>query len=85
MLSFTRSLSPNSDALALFVSEKYDYIDKSQILSKSTLQKINSFLSVLKAKKNDDDISSFDISGNQKFFIIKFKTKYESYWPQENG
>ena len=34
MLSFTASLSPNSTAFALFVTEKYDYKDAKGILSK---------------------------------------------------
>ena len=33
MLSFTSSLSPDSEALAIFVTEKYDYRDKRDILS----------------------------------------------------
>ena len=42
MLSFTSSLSPNSDALAIFVTEKYDYKDKNGLLSKDLIQKITS-------------------------------------------
>ena len=85
MLSFTSSLSPNSEAFAIFVTEKYDYNNKRGILPENTVQKINSFLSVLKIKKNEDDISSFDISDKQKCFIIKVKKKYKSYSPQESG
>ena len=55
MLSFTSSLSPNSEAFAIFVTEKYNYKDKGGILPKSTVQKINSFLSVLKIKKKEID------------------------------
>ena len=81
MLSFTSSLSLNSDAFAIFVTEKYNYKDKRGILSADTVKKINSFISVLKikVKKKEEDISSFDISNRQKCFIIKVKHKYESY------
>ena len=85
MLSFASSLSPDSDAFVIFVSEKYVYEDKKGILSNSTTQKINSFLSVLKVKNKEEEISSFDISDKQKCFIIKVKSKFVSYWPQENG
>ena len=61
MASFTSSLSPDSDALAIFVNEKYAYIDKKGVLSKSLVQKINSFIGVLKVKKKNEDIISFDI------------------------
>ena len=44
MASFISSLSQDSDALAIFVNEKYDYKDKRGVLSKSLVQKINSFL-----------------------------------------
>ena len=50
MLSFTSSLSPDYEAFAIFVTEKYDYKDKKDILSNSVAQKINSFLDVLKVK-----------------------------------
>ena len=85
MVSFTSSLSPDSDALAIFVNEKYAYKDKKGVLSKSLVQKINSFISVLKVKKKDDEIISFDISDKQKCFIIKVKSKHESFFPQESG
>ena len=85
MLSFTSSLSPHSDAFVIFVTEKYAYKDKRHILSSNRVQKIDSFLSVLKTKNKDEEISSFDISEKQKCFIIKVKSKFTSYWPQENG
>ena len=85
MVSFTSSLSPNSDALAIFVDEKYEYKDKKSVLSKSLVQKINSFLGVLKAKKQKDEIICFDISDKQKCFIVKIKNKYESFFPEEIG
>ena len=85
MLSFTSSLSDNSESFAIFVNEKYEYSDKRDLLSKDTTQKINHFLKVLKAKKREKNINSFDISEKKKCFIIKVKNKYESYFPQENG
>ena len=75
MLSFTSSLRDNSEAFAIFITEKYDYKDKKGVLSDGTVKKINSFLSVLKLKKKEEDISSFDISSKQKCFIIKVKKK----------
>ena len=56
MLSFTRSLSPNSEAFVVFVTEKYGYNNKKGILSDSTVKKINYYLGTLKAKKKDDKI-----------------------------
>ena len=51
MLSFASSLSPDSEAFIIFVTEKYQYKDKNKVLSNSTVKKIDSFLSVLKVKK----------------------------------
>ena len=85
MLSFTSSLSSDSEALVIFVNEKYAYKDRRGILSKDISQKINSYLAALKGKKEEDDISSFDISNKKKCFIIRVKNKYESYSPQEKG
>ena len=85
MLSFTSSLSKDADGFAIFVNEKYGYRENKDILSKNAIQKINSFLSTLKAKKVEEDVSSVDISEKQKCFVIKVKNKYESYWPQESG
>ena len=85
MLSFTSSLNPKSDAFAIFVTEKYTYKDKSSILSNSIAQRINSFIGVLKAKKTEETMSSFDISDQKKCFIIKIKDKYENYYPEEIG
>ena len=70
MLSFTSSFSLNSDAFAIFVTEKYVYKDKKGILPADTIKKINSFINVLKVKKEEEDINSFDISNRQKCFII---------------
>ena len=85
MLSFTPSLSPKSDAFALFVSEKYEYRDNKRILSKDIRKKIDSFLKSLKEKKNKADINSFDISDKKKCFVIKIKQKYEKYYFEEIG
>jgi len=85
MASFTSSLSPDSDALAIFVDEKYAFKDKKGVLSKGLVQKINSFLIVLKDKKKDDEIISFDVSDKQKCFIVKLKSKYENFFPEESG
>ena len=85
MASFISSLSPNGDGIAIFVNEKYDYKDKKGILPKSLVQKINSFLKVLKDKKKNDEIVSFDISDKQKCFIVKIKVKHESFFPVEIG
>ena len=52
MLSFTGSLNTDGEAFVIFVNEKYGYKDKKGILSKDTIQKINSFLAILKAKRN---------------------------------
>jgi leucyl aminopeptidase len=85
MASFISRLSPDSDALAVFVNEKYDYKDKKGVLSKNLVQKINSFLSVIKIRKKEDEIISFDISDKKKCFIVKVKSKYESFYPEEIG
>jgi len=85
MLSFTSSLSPRTEGLVVFINDKYEYKDKKGILSNSLVLKINSFLSLLKKKKSEEEISSFDASDKVKFFIVKVKNKYESYFPQELG
>ena len=68
MLSFASNLRPHTDAFVVFVTEKYDYKDKRHILPSNTVQKINSFLRELKLKKKEEDISSIDISNQQKCF-----------------
>ena len=85
MLSFASSLSSDSEAFAIFVTEKYDYKDKKNILSTDAIKKVNSFIGALKVKKKKEDINSFDISARQKCFIIRVKNKYDGYFPQENG
>ena len=85
MLSFISSLSSDSDAIVIFVNEKYGYKDKKGVLSGITRQRVNSYLSNLKRKKEREDIFSFEISDKKKCFIIRIKDKYESYFPQEKG
>ena len=48
------------------------------------VQKIDSFLDVLKVKKKDEELSSFDVSNEQKCFIVKIKNKYEDYYHSGN-
>ena len=85
MLHFTSSLSIDSNAIAIFVNEKFNYKDKKGILSKELIKKINSFLVILKKKKKEEEIVSFDISDKQKCFIVKVKSKFESFFPVEIG
>ena len=85
MLSFTSSLGPECEAFVIFVSEKYRYKDKKDILPNHLVQKINSFLNVLKTKKKSEAISSFDISSKQTCFVIKLKNKYKEYFPQSSA
>jgi len=85
MLSFASSFNTEKGAFAIFVNEKYDYKDKKGILSKNIVGKIDSFLSTLKAKKEKEEIISFDVSNGQKCFIIRIIKKSENYYPQETG
>ena len=85
MLSFTGSLSRDSRAFVVFVTEKYEYKDKSHILSKDLTQKINSFLKQLKEKNRGEEISSLDISNEKKCIVIKVKNKYENSYFEEIG
>ena len=56
MLSFASSLDGGREAFAIFVNDKFHYRDKKNLLSKNTAQKINSFLSGHKEKKNNEEI-----------------------------
>ena len=85
MLSFASSLSPDSEAFAIFVNDKFHFNDRKNVLSKEVNKKINSYLDTLKNKKSEEEISSLDISSKQKCFIIKVKKKYETYYPEEKG
>ena len=85
MLRFASSLSSDIEAFAIFVNDKFHYKDGKNLLSKEVSKKINSYLGTLKDKKSEEEISSFDISGKQKCFIIKVKKKYENYYPEEKG
>ena len=55
MLSFTSSLSPDSEAFAIFVNDKLHYRDKKNVLSKEVSKKINSYLGTLKDKKSEEE------------------------------
>ena len=65
MLSFTGSLSPDSDALAIFVTENYEYKDKRHVLSKDVEKKIvfmyeeNSFQQSIEYAGRDGDNLEF--------------------------
>jgi leucyl aminopeptidase len=85
MLSFTGSLDKNTDALAIFVNEKYGYKDRKGVLSSDIVQKLNSHLNTLRGKNEEGTITSFDISAKKKCFVIKVKQKHDSYFPQEQG
>ena len=85
MLSFTSSLSQDSEAFAIFINDKFHFKDRKNVLSKEVSKKINSYLGTLKDKKSEEEINSLDISGKQKCFIIKIKNKYETYYPEEKG
>ena len=78
MVNFKSSLSTSNDGFVVFVSEKHEYSNNKNILSKNISQKINSFISVLRKRKNNDDISSFDISNHQKCFLVKVDNKKKS-------
>ena len=85
MLSFASSLGSDSEAFAIFVNDKFDFKDRKNLLSKETNKKINSYLETLNDKKSEEEISSLDISGKQKCYIIKIKNKHETYYPEEKG
>ena len=84
MLSFTSSLSPNSDAFVIFVTEKLIFNDRNNIIPDSINRKINLFLKTSRSK-NGEEINSLDISDKQKCFIIKIKNIYKNYYPEEVG
>ena len=73
MLSFASSLSPDSEAFAIFVNDKFQFKDKKNVLSQEVSKKINLYLNNLKDKKSEEEINSLDISAKQKCFIIKIK------------
>ena len=85
MLSFASSLSSDSEAFAIFVNDKFHFKDRKNLLSEEIRKKINSYLGTLRDKKSEEEISSLDISGKQKCFIIKIKKKYETFYPEEKG
>ena len=83
MLSFISSLGSDSDALAIFVNENHRYKDKKGVLSESINHKLKAHLVTL--KKDQDIITSFEVSSKKICFVIKVKRNYESYSPQEMG
>ena len=62
MLSFTGSLSNNSEGFLIFINEKYEYRDRRNILPKDISEKINSFIEKLKIKKIKDELNVIDIN-----------------------
>jgi len=84
MLNFSNNLTVKSEAIAVFVTEKYNYKDKLKVLSKYS-DKLESFLRVLKGRKTKDRINSFDISEETKCFIIKIEDKSEACYSVELG
>ena len=85
MLSFASGLSPNSDAFAVFVTEKYEYRDENNFLPKDVAHKVNLFLKSLKAKNKGEEINSVDISSQKKCFIIKVKNNHNNSYFEEIG
>ncbi len=85
MLSFISSLRAESDSLAIFVTEKYEYKDTKRILSDDISKKIDLFIKSLKTRKQKEEISSLDISDKKKIFIIKVKKKYHDNYFEEVG
>ena len=63
MASFISSLSPDSDALAIFVNEKYSYKDKKGVLPKKISQKIDYPL--------DQDVTLYQDHFSEIFFYKK--------------
>ncbi len=66
MLSFTSRLSNISDALVVFITDKYEYVSKNESFSKDVFLQINSFIKTLEAKKNTEEINSIDITEKKK-------------------
>jgi len=85
MLSFTGSLSNNSEGFLIFINEKHEYRDRRNILPKDISLKIDSFIEKLKNKKISDEVNVIDVNDKKKCFIIKIKKKYEDYYPEELG
>ena len=85
MLSFTSSLGPEIESFAVFINENHEYRKKNDIIPITVTQKIDSYIKVLKTKRKNEILSSFDISYNQKCFIVKIKKNYESSYHQESG
>ena len=85
MLNFTRSLSLSGDAFVIFISDKYEYIGKDNLLPKDTVLRIKSFIKSLKDKKQEDQINSIDITEKKKCFVVKINNSGNSYFEEQGG
>ena len=85
MLSFTGALSLTGDAFVVFVTDKYEYIDKNSILPKDVISKVNPFIKSLKEKNLNGDINSIDITEKKKCFLVKIGKKNDKYYFEEIG
>ena len=85
MLSFTSDLSSDSDAFVVFVVEKQRYKDAKGLIEENTINRINSFLDVLKAKSDEEKLNVFDVSDKKKCFVIKVSKKHDKSYAQELG
>ena len=85
MLNFTGSLSLSGDALVIFISEKYEFIGKNNLLSKDIMPKVHSFIKSLKNKKQDDTINSMDITESKKCFVVKISNNNDNSYFEEIG
>ena len=85
ILNFTTKFDVSCEALALFVDEKLNYEKRKALLPDFITVQIDAFLRIRKSKKKENTIFSFDISSQQKCFIIKVKNKYKKYYPEEIG
>ena len=85
MLGFSSKLEISSKVFAIFVNEKFSYVDKRYGLSNSIISKIRSFLKTLKAKNDKEEIYSFDVSEQSKFIVIKVKDQFDNSYTEELG
>jgi leucyl aminopeptidase len=85
MLNFTRSLSLSGDAFVIFISDKYEYVGKDNLLPKDTVLRIKSFIKSLKDKKQEDQINSIDITEKKKCFVVKINNSGNSYFEEQGG
>ena len=85
MVGFSRKFNVSYDALVMFVDEKFNYRDRHHCLSSSIKLKIDAFVKVIKAQKEENEIYSFDISEKTKCFIIKNKTEELNNYLEDLG